>query len=333
MIRRIMLSVVVVLTTILSGVAAEPVLDYDFTGIFPASVKTVGLVMPASVFCRTKYDRAVDALKTAGYKVKPAPRLDFSKLASPQDRAADLMDVWTDSEVDLVLCIRGGAGAEKILPYIDWERLRKRPDQVFMGFSDITILHNALLKHRVGRPISGPMISSIPRMTAVSRTWMARAIAREPQPTLQLHALKPGAFSGLTCGGHAHRFSVVHRLGESVETKGRVVLLESEVSISLRMLRETLDYLVDSGAMTGVAGVIFGDMTPGSGSPNRDAREMKGKALAKARAEVEALKRRFADRVACPVYDGFDYGHGPINYAVDHLRRVTVDASGVMRWE
>jgi len=310
-----------------------PILNYDFKGLFPASIKTVGLVMPASVFDRTKLDRAIQALKLAGYQVKLAPRLNFAELASAEDRAADLVDVWTDPEVDLVLCIRGGSGAEKIVPHIDWERLRTRPDQIFLGFSDITILHNALLKHGVGRPISGPMISSIPRMTAVSREWMARTIAKNPLPTLQLHALKPGAFSGLTCGGHAHRFSVVLRQGESVDTKGRVVLLESECSIGVKLLKDTLEYLIDSGAMKDVAGVIFGDMTPGGGSSLRDERELKGEALAKARAEVEELKCRFAERVSCPVYDGFDYGHGAINYAVDHLRRVTVDENGVMRWE
>lgn len=301
----------------------------DFTGVFPASVKTIGIVMPASVYDKTKFDQGVEAIKAAGYKVKLAPRLKFAELASPAERAADLVDVWTDADVDLVFCARGGSGVEKIVPYLDWARLRKRPNVFFLGFSDITVLHNAFLKQKVGHPISGPTMSSIPRSTKGTKVWLNRAIAGEAQPPVKLHALKPGAFEGLPCGGHAHRFSVALRMGFSVEPKGKVVFLESECSIGLKRLRETLDYLVDSGSMDGVVGVIFGDMTPGSGMA---VNELTGEALVAAKAEVEKMKREFAEKVKCPVYDGLDYGHGNVNLAIDHLRKVSVDVDGIMRW-
>ena len=74
--------------------------DYDFFGLFPSYVKTVGVVMPASVYERQKFVRGVEALRNAGYRVKVAPRIRFDCLAPPFDRAADLVDVWTDPDVD-----------------------------------------------------------------------------------------------------------------------------------------------------------------------------------------------------------------------------------------
>ena len=94
-------------------------------------MKTVGVVMPASVYEQQKFDRGVEALRNAGYRVKVAPRIKFDNLAPPFDRAADLVDVWTDPEVDLVICARGGHGVENILPYLDWNRLHERPNMFF----------------------------------------------------------------------------------------------------------------------------------------------------------------------------------------------------------
>ena len=317
---------------LLSLLAACGAAAMDLRGVFPARVKTVGVVMPASVMDRAKFDAGVAALRAAGYRVKLAPRLKFDGLASPQDRAADLADMWTDPEVDLVLCARGGSLVERIVPYIDWDRLRTRPGQTFLGFSDITVLHNALLKEGVGRPVSGPMISSFPRMLPETRDWLVRALDGRPQPPVRLRVLRAGVCSGLPCGGHAHRFLIANRLGVSGCAKGKVVFLESEESIGLTLLGGTLDYMATSGVLDGCAGVVFGDMTPGLEGLVR-ADETEADALSRARGEVERMKRRFADRMACPVYDGFDYGHGRVNLAVDHLRRVSVDADGTMRWE
>ena len=306
--------------------------DYDFFGLFPSSVKTVGVVMPASVYERQKFVRGVEALRNAGYRVKVAPRIRFDCLAPPFDRAADLVDVWTDPDVDLVICARGGHGVEKILPYVDWNRLHKRPNMVFLGFSDITILHNALLKEKVGHPISGPTMSSVPRSTLETRQWLHRAIAGERQPPITLRVIKPGAFSGLPCGGHAHRYVMALDSGCSVKAAGRVVFLESESSIGVELLRQTLERLLEPGMLDGAVGVIFGDMTPGSNHPEKTGRELFGEELKMARAEVERMKRLFASRIHCPVCDGFGYGHGSVNLAVDYLREVSVDDKGVMRW-
>ena len=302
-------------------------------GVFPDRVKTVGVCMPASVLDRAKFDAGVAALKDAGYRVKLAPRLKFDGLASPQDRAADLADLWTDPEVDLVLCARGGSRVEHIVPYIDWNRLRTRPDQTFLGFSDITVLHNAFLAKGVGHPVSGPTMSAFPRASRETKDWLRRALGGKPQPPVQLRVVKPGACAGLPCGGHAHRYLIAHRLGLAGSAQGKVVFLESEASIGLTLLGGTLDYLATSGALDGCAGVVFGDLTPGLDEGVRRPGESEADALARARAEVARMVRRFADRVPCPVYEGFDYGHGATNLAVDHLRRVSVDAAGVMRWE
>lgn len=295
----------------------------DLRGAFPTYVRTVGVVMPASVWDRAKFDAGTNALWSAGYRVKLASRLRFDARADAVDRAADLEEMWLDPEVDLVICARGGSLVEQILPHVRWDRLRARNDQVVLGFSDITILHAAMLRQGVGHPVSGPTISQLVRAERDTLDWLARTLSGRPQPAAQLHALKAGAFRGLPVGGHAQRFTIAIRGGNAPAADGKVVFLESEESINLVSLQQTFDYLLDGGYMDLAAGVVFGDITPGL---------VGSETMETALREVERMKADFAQRAKCPVYDGYAYGHGVVSHAIDYRREVSVSADGVMTW-
>lgn len=291
--------------------AADPKLD--LRGAFPPEVKTIGVVMPASILAKAKFDRGVAALRAAGYAVKLAPRLAFDKLAPVEDRVKDFEETWLDPEVDLVLCARGGSGAEKVMRKLDWAKLRTRPDQKVLGFSNITMLLNAMLKEKAGHPISGPSISQMLYAKGDTLEWLCRTVAGAPQPVAKLRALRPGAFSGLPCGGHIHYVRMAADMKWNADARGRVVFLERNNSAPAGDVRKELDAILGSGCLKGAVGVIFGDVSYG--------------------AEAEVLKRDFAARAECPVYDGYAYGHEPVSHAIDFRRRVTVAADGTMTWE
>ena len=294
-----------------SVAAAGPQLD--LRGAFPPEVRTIGVVMPASILPKAKFDRGVAALRAAGYAVKLAPRLAFDKLAPVEDRVKDFEETWLDPEVDLVLCARGGSGAEEVMRKLDWAKLRTRQDQKVLGFSNITMLLNAMLKERAGHPISGPSISQMLYAKGDTLEWLCRTVAGAPQPVAKLRALRPGAFSGLPCGGHIHYVRMAADLKWNADARGRVVFLERNNSAPAGDVRKELDAILESGCLRGAAGVIFGDVSYGD--------------------EAEALKRDFAARAGCPVYDGYAYGHEPVSHAIDFRRRVSVAADGTMTWE
>jgi len=133
----------------------------DLTGCFPPEIKTVGVVMPASILAKKTFDAGVRALEKAGYRVKLAPRLSFDRKASVMDRVSDFEEMWLDPDVDLVLCARGGSGAEDVIKRLDWRKLANRPNQKVLGFSNITMILNAMLLKGVGHPFSGPSISQM----------------------------------------------------------------------------------------------------------------------------------------------------------------------------
>lgn len=314
------------------GKAAETPLDLK--GCFPPEIRTVGVVMPASVLAKAKFDRGVEALRAAGYKVKLAPRLSFKGVAPVEDRAKDFEEMWMDPEVDLVLCARGGTGAQDVITKLDWAKLRTR-DQRVLGFSNITMIHNAMLKEKAGHPFSGPSISQMNYAKGDTFAWLSRAVAGAPQPSVKLQALRAGAFRGLPCGGHIALVKLGIDMKMTGAAAGRVVVLERSASTNTAGIRRELDAIVASGWLKGCVGVIFGDVSPGTGDKTKPRAQQKlaGDPLKEARAEVEAIKRAFAEKVDCPVYEGLQYGHVPVSHTLDFRREIAVAEDGTMTWK
>jgi muramoyltetrapeptide carboxypeptidase len=89
---------------------------------------------------------AVDNLKALGFNVKPGAHVfdRYGYLAGKDaDRAADINALFADPEVQGICAVRGGWGAARTLPFLNFETIRKNP-KVLFGFSDITALHLAI---------------------------------------------------------------------------------------------------------------------------------------------------------------------------------------------
>ena len=292
----------------------------DLQGAFPASIKTIGVVMPASICKKPAFDVYVAALEEAGCRVKLAPRLDFERVAPAEDRAKDFEEMWMDPEVDLVVCARGGKGADQILPFLDWNRLRTRKQRV-LGFSNITWLLNAMAKESAGEPFSGPTMSQFRYCDRATLSWLDKTIARAKMPEVKLRPLRAGACEGLACGGHIAIFRDVVKAGQAISANGRIVFLEC-VNRTPEEVESALSELADCGYFKDAAGVVFGDITVNMPASKAE------KAL-----KVGEIKKAFAEKALCPVFDGYPYGHVPRSFAIDFNRRHLIAADGVMTLE
>lgn len=64
---------------------------------------------------------------------------------NPEARAADLMSAFKDDSIQGVIATIGGDDSIRLLPFLDLKTLRANP-KVFVGYSDTTVTHLALLK-------------------------------------------------------------------------------------------------------------------------------------------------------------------------------------------
>src|SRR2546423_7198506 len=124
---------------------------------------TIGIIAPASAPPDPKaIDLSVRALERLGFKPKLSAnaRKRWGFLAgSDRERAGDLMKMFADSKVKAILCVRGGYGTARLLPLLDYRAIRKNP-KIFIGYSDITSLHCALLTQANLISFHGPMLNS-----------------------------------------------------------------------------------------------------------------------------------------------------------------------------
>jgi len=120
------------------------------SSLLPKSLKKgdiVGLISPSSATAeRIQFMFAQEALEALGLKVKLGENLKKRRghlAGTDEERAGDLNNMFADDEVKAIICIRGGSGAARILPMIDYNSIKKNPKPL-IGYSDITALHNAI---------------------------------------------------------------------------------------------------------------------------------------------------------------------------------------------
>ncbi len=135
----------------------------------------VALIAPSGAVELQWIENASRTLQTWGLQVVITPHAGgkyhrFS--GTDEQRICDLQWAINQADIDAILCARGGYGLARIIDKIDFTPLLTLPKWL-IGFSDITVLHNAL--SRIG-------VESI-------HAVMARHLCQESAPSEQLRAL------------------------------------------------------------------------------------------------------------------------------------------------
>lgn len=261
--------------------------------LYPEHIRTVGIISPAGRLGRELFDSGLAVLRREGLRVKLPGRLQSvsggSYLAgTPEERAADFMQLYLDEEVDLLLCVRGGFGSAQILPLLDWEALKQRKIPV-AGYSDITALHWAMDRFETGIPAVSPMLGKLSGLDTVSSAAMFEMFSGRER-SAPVREISGGAFSGRVLAGN---LTVAASLAGSCffpDGSGRVIFLE-DINEPVYKIDRCLTQLEQAGLFRNAAGVVFGSF---SGSDPQ---------------ELKDLLHRFAGRCRLPAAAGFPFGH------------------------
>ena len=115
-----------------------------------------------SIISSDTRDVAVNRLKEIGLSVsfgKNIEKKDAFISSSIADRLDDLHEAFSDPKVDAILTAIGGYNANQLLADIDYDLIKKNP-KILCGYSDITVLSNAILAKTDLISYSGPHFSS-----------------------------------------------------------------------------------------------------------------------------------------------------------------------------
>ncbi|MFF0692577.1 LD-carboxypeptidase [Streptomyces tendae] len=262
----------------------------------------VAVVAPSGPVPEERLQAGLDVLR--GWDLDPVVTPDvldrhgtFDYLAGTDaDRAADLQAAWCDPAVDAVLCARGGYGAQRMADLLDWEAMRAAGPKVFVGFSDITALHEAFAARLGLVTLHGPMAAGIDFIKNARAQEHLRATLFEPETVRVITsggtALVPGRARGVTLGGCLALLAA--DLGTPharLSARGGLLCLEDVGEEAYRVDRY-LTQLLRAGWLDGVGGLLLGswaDCGP-----------------------YERLRPLLADRLGglgVPVVENFGFGH------------------------
>ena len=123
---------------------------------------TISIIAPAGVVEYDEIMKAKNYFEGFGFRVKIGEHTfnSFRNMAGrDEERVLDLHEAFFDSEVNAIVCARGGYGSIRLIKLIDFEIIRRNP-KIFCGFSDISALSIMFAKHADLITFSGPMAQS-----------------------------------------------------------------------------------------------------------------------------------------------------------------------------
>lgn len=117
---------------------AKKLIKGDAIGLVSPSASLAGLV-PHRV------KKGIQMLKNMGFKVivgKNSLKINQYVAGSPKERAEDINNFFRNKEIKAIISFIGGNHSNQILKYLDFDLIKNNP-KIFMGYSDITVLHFA----------------------------------------------------------------------------------------------------------------------------------------------------------------------------------------------
>ncbi len=230
----------------------------------------LALVAPASAVPEERLQPAIDAVKALGLEPVVFPSCYYVNhhgyfAADDAQRAKDIQDAFSDSDIQGVMCIRGGYGAGRLLPLLNFRDIARHP-KFFAGYSDVTALHIALNQSCRLVTYHTPMPSTewYKGLDEFTTTYLRRALfgaLTGPMPLGdKVRPLTSGRAKGQLCGGNLSL--VQNSLGTpwEIDTRGKILFLE-DVDEKTYHLDVMLTQLRNAGKFDDCDGLLLGDWT------------------------------------------------------------------------
>ncbi|ANI62633.1 muramoyltetrapeptide carboxypeptidase [Pseudomonas frederiksbergensis] len=278
----------------------------------------IGVIAPAGP-AALDTDKAIAWMRARGYSLRVFPGVyekDGYLAGSDDVRLNDLHAAFTDSEVDAIICLRGGYGTPRLLDRIDFELLRNNA-KPFIGYSDITALHLAISRYAGFVTFHGPMLNAdllgdkqkptessffnMLRGQVTADSVLAHPVA------YPLATVSPGIAHGRLLGGNLSMIAATMGTPYEIDAEGAILFIE-DINEPLYRIDRLLTHLRLAGTLHKLRGVLVGDVA------GVDTIALEG-----------LLKQTFAS-LRIPVLAGWRSGHCDPNLTLPMGALVRLDA-------
>lgn len=299
--------------------------------IFPKKLSIgdeVRIVAPSFSLCKMtdlEIQGSLMELKKLGLNItfsKYAKKINEFMSSSVEYRIKDLHEAFLDLNVKAVIPVTGGYNCNQLLPYIDWEIIQNNP-KIFGGFSDITVLSNAIYAKTGVVAYSSPSFSSFgsaldvnydsdyfkkclfsddPFEIKASDKWDDKRMWEKPEgrkwlPNDGLWSIQEGSAKGTIIGGNLCSLNLLQGTEYMPDFTDSILFLEEDATAGEHTdieFERNLVSLTHLPNFKEVKGLVIGRFQK-NGSPSRER-------LTKMLSDIRELSR-------LPIIANADFGH------------------------
>jgi muramoyltetrapeptide carboxypeptidase len=236
--------------------------------MFPSFLKPsdqIRIVSPSGSINPEFIDRAIKVLSDWGLLVTEGEfaRVEFGRFAGTKSqRIFDLQEALDDPNVKAILCSRGGYGLAQIIDKLDFAVFSKSPKWL-IGFSDITILHNAISNLGVvsahgimAKPLAELTFNADPVLKLKEILF-----GKLPSYSILAHKLnKQGTGKGKLVGGNLSVLMGLRGSMFDIDYKNSILFIEdiAEKPYHIDRMMQNLRF---SGVLAQLAGLVVGQFS------------------------------------------------------------------------
>jgi muramoyltetrapeptide carboxypeptidase len=272
---------------------------------------TVGIIAPSSGIDQEDLAKALQNMTDLGLKTKlgkSVSKVNGFLAGNDKERLEDLHQAFADKTIDAVWCIRGGYGATRFLPNIDYNLIRKNP-KIFIGYSDITALHTAIYQNCGLVTFHGPVAAST--FTDYAKKHVVNTLMNPSTPykielspdnaakeskLFKTEVVTKGAAKGKLIGGNLSLLTAMAGTPFALlETKGKLLFIEDvgEKPYRLDRMFVQLKQSINLRELAGIALGVFAEC---------DAPDDKSQTV------IDVVKDQLGN-LGIPVIYGLSFGH------------------------
>ncbi len=289
-----------------------------FYGLKPNDV--IGVAAPSARFDVQAFEKGVASLKSLGFDVHIPDGINgsYRYLAGTDRQRADVLNsLFADQKVKGIIAARGGFGAMRLLPLLDWNIIAKHP-KLFMGFSDSTALICSLVSRAGICALHAPNLVSLGQADKKTLDSFAKTVTGS-FTRMELPAdlvLSGGRAAGRLSGGNLA--TLVHMIGTEYQPDftGSILFIE-DVGEPAYKIDRMLTQMKMAGVLDGVKGVMTGSFE------NCDNEQY-----------IPQIIQEVFVNASIPICMGMEVGHGAVNLSLPMGTQVVLDADrACLQWD
>lgn len=281
-------------------------------------IKTIGMISPSIMLSEAglQEDKWLPYLESLGLKVLMSPSALKGVRQYPacaREKASDIMEMYQNPKVDALMCVHGGAGALRVLEYLNYDIIAKNPKPI-IGFSDNTSLQLAVYAKTKNPFVTGFSPAYEFREGKISPLvdeGFRRVLKGKEVVATGGETVNGGVAEGILLGECLSTISDLSGTPYYPDLSGAILLIEDECEVSYK-LGLMFTQLRLNPSFKKVKGIVLGRFSDCQDHPTQGS--------------VAEVLADFCTQVKVPMIKNFNFGHFHERYVLPMGVKYRLDA-------